>query len=397
MTDQVGTNLGALTGVRVVDVSAYVAAPYAATLMADMGADIIKVEPPEGDNLRNYPSTLDQECRFFVGTNRGKRSIALDLKKPEGLAILERLVAEADVFVHNFRPGVAERLGIGYEKFASRHPRLIYAVMTAYGESGPLQKRPGYDQVLQSMTGLCAGQADPGGPPHLVHGSLVDYYAATVFALGIVSALYERERSGKGQRMGASLLSSALCMQAGRFVWSESEPLKIDRNVRSVGVNGIFPTKEGHLYLQATTPHFWTSLCRLLGCDDMAVNPDYDSVRKRLNRKDEVAARITEALSQRTAEEWEVILSEELPSTVVRSLEDLFEHPQVVEQGLVTNYVHPTIGSYKGFSNPISFGRSKAPETRAAPMKGQHTVEVLKQVGFDDDAVEEFRKSGVVF
>ena len=202
-----------LSGLRVLDLSAYIAAPYGCTLLADQGAEVIKVEPPSGDNLRAYPSTLASEGRAFLGVNRGKSSIVLDLKQPQGIEVLLRLLRDADVLVHNFRPGVAERLGIGYEQLRGSHERLIYCAVSGYGENGPLSKKAGYDQVLQTMTGICnlQGTAED---PQIVYGSVVDYYAAALLASGVSSALYQRERTGKGQWVGISLLRSA-SMSAG--------------------------------------------------------------------------------------------------------------------------------------------------------------------------------------
>jgi hypothetical protein len=199
---------GPLAGVRVLDLSGYIAAPYGCTLLADQGADVIKIEPPQGDNLRKYPSTLASEGRAFLGVNRGKRALALNLKQPQGLAVLRRLVRDADVLVHNFRPAVPARLGMDYETLSGIHPRLIYCAISGYGETGPLKDRAGYDQVMQSMTGICAmqGSADA---PEIVYGSVVDYYAAALMAAGVGSALYQREKTGVGQYVAISLLRSA--------------------------------------------------------------------------------------------------------------------------------------------------------------------------------------------
>jgi len=232
---------GPLSGVRVLDLSAYIAGPYGCTLLADQGADVIKIEPPGGDNLRQYPSTLESENRAFLGVNRSKRGMVLDLKRTEDLAVLLKLVGEADVLVHNFRPGVAERLGVDYSRLSKINPRLIYCAVTGYGEEGPLREKAGYDQVLQAMTGMCALQGNPDGTPELIYGSPVDYYAAALVAAGVSSALFERERSGQGQFVGVSLLRSALAMQSARMIWAEGESLDIWRDLRSGGITGLYP------------------------------------------------------------------------------------------------------------------------------------------------------------
>jgi crotonobetainyl-CoA:carnitine CoA-transferase CaiB-like acyl-CoA transferase len=387
---------GPLAGVRVLDLSAYIAGPYGCSLLADLGADVIKVEPPIGDNMRNYPSTLSAECRLFLGVNRGKRSIVIDLKQPEGLALLKQLVAEVDVFVHNFRPGVAERLGIGYEDLAPSHPRLIYAGLSGYGDSGPLSTRAGFDQVLQTMTGICVGQAEPGEPPELVYGSVVDYFAASMLALGLAAALYARQHTGRGQRLGVSLLGAALCSQSGRFIWAEGEDAEVDRSTRSTGVNAIFPTKEGHIYLSATAPHFWSSLCRLIGCEDMALDPEYDSLPKRVLRKAEITDRINAALSRRSAVEWEALLSGEVPCAVAQPIEAMFDHEQVLAQDHVATYQHPRVGAYRGFRTPIQFEGTPLAQPRSAPALGQHTREVLAEAGMQEDSIHLLREASVV-
>ena len=288
---------GPLDGIKVLDLSTYIAGPYGCTLLADQGAEVVKIEPPGGDNLRNYPSTLQAESRAFIGVNRSKRGLALDLKKPQGLAVLMRLVRDADVLVHNFRPSVPKRLGISFESLAAINPRLIYCAVTGYGESGPMKDKAGYDQVLQVMTGMAALQGKRGAAPEIIYGSVVDYYAAALLAAGVSSALFERERSGLGQHVGISLLRSALTMQSARMIWAGSEPLDIGRDMRSGGVTGIHPAREGYLYLSANTPRFWKALCDKVGLPDLANDARYDSVRKRADAAGDIVPRLHAALA----------------------------------------------------------------------------------------------------
>ena len=181
---------GPLSGIRVLDLSAYIAGPYGCTLLADQGAEVIKIEPPTGDNLRSYPSSLAAESRAFVGVNRSKTGIVLDLKQPTGIRALLELVRETDVLVHNFRPSVPVRLGIEYEQLKLLNARLIYCAVTGYGDTGPMRDKAGYDQVLQTMTGICTLQGKKDQPPEIVYGSVIDYYAAALLAAGVASALY---------------------------------------------------------------------------------------------------------------------------------------------------------------------------------------------------------------
>jgi crotonobetainyl-CoA:carnitine CoA-transferase CaiB-like acyl-CoA transferase len=368
---------GPLAGVRVLDLSAYIAGPYGCTLLADQGAEVLKIEPPSGDNLRQYPSTLEHESRAFLGINRSKRGVVLDLKDPRDHAALLKLVREADVLVHNFRPSVPPRLGIDYEKLSVINPRLIYCAVTGYGETGPMKDKAGYDQVLQTMTGMCTLQGKRDGAPEIVYGSVVDYYAAALLAAGVSSALYERERSGLGQYVGVSLLRSALAMQSARMVWAEGEELDVGRDMRSGGVTGLHPTREGYLYVSANTPHFWQALCAKTGLHVLAADPRYDTVRKRAKAAAEIVPALHEALLAHTALEWEAIFGDEVPCAAARRIEDMFEHPQVQAEGLVTTLPHPVVGSYRGVAHPIRFGRTPGPEPFAAPVLGQDNEAVL--------------------
>lgn len=362
---------GPLSGVRVLDLSAYIAGPYGCTLLADQGADVIKIEPPGGDNLRHYPSTLECENRAFLGVNRSKQGMVLDLKRPEDLAVLLQLVGEADVLVHNFRPGVPERLGVDYARVSRINPRLIYCAVTGYGEEGPLREKAGYDQVLQAMTGMCVLQGKPDGAPELIYGSPVDYYAAALLAAGVSSALFERERSGQGQFVGVSLLRSALTMQSARMIWAEGESLDIWRDMRSGGITGLYPTRKGYLYLSANTTHFWTALCEKTGLTELGNDPRYDTVRKRAEHAAEIVPKLRAVLLTRTAQEWEELLGDQVPCAMARRVEDMFDHPQVIAENMVAPIKHPTLGSYRGVTRPIKYGRTPGPEPFTAPVLGQ--------------------------
>ncbi|WP_418120036.1 CoA transferase [Variovorax sp. 350MFTsu5.1] len=375
---------GPLSGLRVLDLSAYIAGPYGCSLLADQGAEVIKIEPPTGDNLRKYPSTLEAESRAFVGVNRSKLGAVLDLKNPDDLAVLMQLVRSADVLVHNFRPSVPPRLGIAYEQLKAVNPRLIYCAVTGYGETGPLREKAGYDQVLQTMTGMCALQGKRGEPPEIIYGSVVDYYAAALVAAGVASALYEREKSGEGQFVGVSLLRSALTMQSARMVWAEGEPKDVGRDMRSGGITGIHPTREGHIYISANTPHFWQALCAKAGLPELAADERYDSVRKRAQHAAEIVPKLRAALAARSALEWEEIFGEEVPCSAARTVEDMFDNEQVRAEDMVANFPHPTLGSYRGFTRPVRFGRTPGPEPFAAPTLGQHTAAVLARRRADD-------------
>ena len=383
-----------LAGVRVLDLSAYIAGPYGCTILADMGADVIKIEPPGGDNLRNYPSTLAAASRAFLGVNRSKRGIAIDLKQADGLAVLLAMVDQADVLVHNFRPGVAERLGIGYDRLALRRPGLVYCAVTGYGDDGPMKDQPGYDQVLQTFSGICALQGAEA--PEIVYGSVVDYYAASMVASGVSAALFARSRSGQGRYVGVSLLRSALAMQSARLVWAADEALDVGRDMRSGGITGLHPTRDGYLYLSANTAHFWSTLCEKIGLPQLAQDPRYATVKLRAQHADELVPQLRAALAQRSALEWEAVFGASVPSAAARSIEAMFSHPQVLAENMIATMHHPVVGDYQGFSEAVRFGDAPPPFPFAAPAFGQHSAELLAQHGYSTEEISRLREIGVI-
>lgn len=387
---------GALSGVRVLDLSAYLAGPYACTLLSDLGATVIKVEPPTGDNSRSYPSSLKAAPRGFLGLNRGKKGLVLDLKTDEGVALLHRLAASADVLVHNFRPGVAERLRIDFATLSGANPRLVYCHLTGYGKTGPLSQQPGFDQVLQTFSGICDMQGGPNAPPQIVNGSIVDYSAAYMMALGIASALFHRERTGQGQEVDVSLLGSALAMQSARLVHADAEARDAIKEFGSGGITGLHSTRDGWLYLSANTPHFWCALCEITGLEDVARDPRYDTIRKRAAAADELVPKVRAALMARSALEWEALFAERVPGVAARNLLDMFEHPQVLAQGMIGRFDYPGAGSYRAFQNPLGFSASPCPPAFGAPALGQHSQEVLAEIGVEAAEFDRLRQAGVV-
>lgn len=386
-----------LQGITVLDLTSYLAGPFGATLLGDLGANVIKVESPGGDMMRHYPSTLPGESRAYVGANRNKRGMVIDLKVRAGLATFHRLVRDADVVIHNFRPGVPQRLGIDYEALKEVNSRLVYCALTGYGPTGPLAGNPGFDQVLQCLSGIAQAQGAVEGEPHVVWGSAVDFYSASLLAMAICGALYRRERTGAGQEIDASLLRSALAMQSGRMVWGRNEEREVDRDLKGGRLNGIHPAREGHIYLQAPTEAFWAALCELTGLSHLCGDPRYDSMKKRKEAEDELLPVLRQALQQRTALEWEQLFGSRVPCAAVRGIEDMFDHPQVVAQGLVATHQHPTLGSYRAMTGPVQVnrGRDDLPDRRA-PMLAEHTDEILSECGFSAGEIAALRAANAI-
>jgi crotonobetainyl-CoA:carnitine CoA-transferase CaiB-like acyl-CoA transferase len=391
-----GRSPGPLDGVKVLDLCSYLAGPYGCTLLADLGADVIKIESPQGDMLRQFPSSLPGEARFFLGTNRGKRALALDLKQKEGLAVLHRMVESADVLVENFRPSVPARLGIDYPRLKAINPRLIYAGLTGYGDEGPLSEKGGFDQVLQCLSGMAVFQGGGVEKPQLVLGSVLDYFTSALLAYGVAAALFHREKSGKGQYLSLSLLRSALTIQAGRFVWAESEGRDVSRDSGTGGLTGIHPTKDGALYISVHSNHFWAALCELIGRPELARDPRCVSMRSRAEHAAELVPELRATLAERSAREWEEMFGERVPCASVRPIEDMFDHPQVLAEELVTTLDHPIVGHYRTMTKPIKLSETPGPEPSAAPIFAQHTDEVLTGYGYSADEIAALRERGVV-
>jgi formyl-CoA transferase len=311
------------------------------------------------------------------------------------VGVLRRMVERADVLVHNFRPSVPARLGIDFDRMRVVNERLIYCALTGYGDTGPLKERAGYDQVLQTMTGICVEQGKP-GDPEIVYGSAVDFYSASMLAFAVSSALFERSRTGRGQYVSVSLLRSALAMQATRLVWADGEGRDVARDMRSGGITGIHPTKRGSLYISANTPHFWKALCDLTGLPELAGDPRFDTVRKRAEHATLLVPRLRAALQTRTALEWEAHFGERVPCAAARPVEDMFDHPQVVAEGILASFEHPGVGHYRGMAHPVRFGGGPPPAPVAAPQLGQHSREVLASFGYPVEEIERLRGAGVV-
>ncbi len=390
---------GPLDGLRVVDCSAIIAGPVATAFLATYGADVVKLEPLEGDALRSYPSTLPGQSRYFLGINRGKRSLALDLKHPEGLAVARRLAGDADVFVESFRPGVAARLGLDDATLRGVNPRLIYCSVSAFGQKGPLAERPGLDPVVQCYGGLAWEQgAAEGDVPVLVRGSLVDYYTGSLAASGILLALFARERTGAGQRIDTSLLDGVLAMQAGRAFWAEAiEPPEAVQDLLGDRVSRIYPTRDGHVYLYVELPKFWTGLCRALGLDAWLDDPRLQTMVGRHTHKAELIAAITERLMARPAADWEAIFeAADVPCTRIRTIPEMLVDPQARANGTLASVPHPRLGLLRFLGPPVRLAATPGHPPSPPPDVGEHSDQILAEAGYAPDAIARLRAAGVV-
>ncbi len=390
---------GPLEGLRVVDLSAIIAGPVATAFLATFGADVVKVEPLEGDALRGYPSTLPGQSRYFLGINRGKKSLSVDLKHPEGLAIARRLAGDADVVVESFRPGVAARLGLGYPSLREANPRLVYCSISAYGQHGPRAERPGLDPVVQCFGGLAWEQGAPDGEaPTLVRGSLVDYYTGSLAVSGILLALVARGRTGAGQYLETSLLDGVLAMQAGRLFWAEAlEPPEAVRDLLGDRVSRIYPTREGYVYVYVELPKFWDGLCRTLGLGAWLADPRLATMVGRHTHKAELIARITERLTARSAAEWEAALAAAgVPCTRIRAVPELLTDAQAGDNGMLATAAHRALGPVRCLGVPVRLAATPGRPPGPPPELGEHTDAVLLEAGYTSGDVARLRAAGAV-
>jgi formyl-CoA transferase len=306
------------------------------------------------------------------------------------------MVASADVLVENFRPSVPARLGIDYPRLRAINPRLIYAGLTGYGDAGPLSEKGGFDQVLQCLSGMAVFQGGGADRPQLVLGSVLDYFTSALLAYGVTAALFQREHSGRGQYLSLSLLRSALTIQAGRFVWAENEGRDVARDSGTGGLTGIHPTKSGALYISVHSNHFFAALCALIGRPELASDPRCATMRSRAEHAAELVPEVRAALAGRTALEWEEIFGEQVPCAAVRPIEDMFDHPQVLAEDLVTTLDHKVVGHYRTMTKPVAFSDTPGPAPTAAPAFGQHSDEVLSAHGYSAGEIAALRERGVV-
>jgi crotonobetainyl-CoA:carnitine CoA-transferase CaiB-like acyl-CoA transferase len=376
---------GALDGITVLDGASYLAGPYGAMMLADLGASVIKVESLEGDSFRELPG--------FYGWNRGKRSVAVNLKEPAGREVLQRLVKTADVLIQNMRPGVAERLGMDSAALRALNPRLIYCAMTAFGPDGPYRDRPGYDPVLQAMGGVQHLQGF-GGPPQFVRVAVTDYYTAALGAQAVLAALFVRERTGRGQHVETSLLQGVLALQSGSVVDYPGKPTFL----RETPTYRLYQAGDGRwFFLACGNQAFWAKLCKAVGRPEMTDDPRFGSWLLRGDNRDALMPILEAAFATRSREEWLKILSEhDIPCAPVQSLQEFMRDPGVQHMKMTVQYEHPEVGALTLMGQPLRFSETQAPDAGPPPVLGQHTRAVLREVGYTDGDITDLHRRGVI-
>ena len=391
-----------LAGVRILAVSQFGAGPFATSLLADMGADVVKIEQPgAGDASRTtYGTQLDGESAVFITVNRNKRSVALDLARPEGRAVFERLVVRADVVLEAYRGGVAERLGIDWARLAPLNPRLVYCSLSAFGPEGPWRDKPGVDMLVQAMGGLMAVMGEPDGPPVLCGAPVLDTIGALMAGQGILTALLHRERTGQGQRVDVSLLNGTLLAHAARlaiFLATGQEPGRWGSGHPYIVPFQAFEARDGWVYVAVWVDRLWAPFCTAIERPALATDPRFAGRADRLARRAELTALLAEVFRARTVAEWMARLeAHEVLCAPVNRYADLPHDPQVMATGMLIEQDHPRAGRFRTLDTPIRFTATPGALRTPAPALGQHTDAVLVESGLAPDEIAALRRSGVV-
>ena len=383
--------MGPLSDLRVVDLSRNVAGPFAAMLLGDMGADVVKVErPPAGDESRRHgPPFLGEESPYFLSLNRNKRSLLLDLKEERDREAALRLLDRADVAISNYRPGVLERLGLGPEQLRERNPRLIVARVTGFGEEGPWADRPAYDHIIQGMSGLMSVTGSPESGPFRVGVSISDLLSGLFTVYGILSALHERDRRGRGQVVDVSLLAAtlaALTFQGGLHLATGERPRRHGNDHPMIAPYGTFATQDGHLNLAVGNDAMFARLCSALGAPELADEPRFAGNPQRVENRTSLHEALGERFRTRTTAAWlDVLGSAGVACGPVLGIDEALAHPAALALGMVQELDHPTAGRIRLLGLPVKLGGTPAAIHRPPPTLGQHTRELLEELGVSDD------------
>ena len=389
----------ALSRLRILDFSRVRAGPTCVRQFADFGADVIKIESPPGVDP-NESMGGPRHGPDMQNLHRNKRAMTLNLKLPESKGVLERLVKTADVVVENYRPDVKFRLGIDYESLARINPRIILASISGFGQDGPYVKRPGFDQIAQGMSGLMSVTGHPGQGPVLTGAAIADLTGGLYAAIGVFVALLEREHSGKGQWVQSSLLQagvSLLDFQAARFLMEKEVPPQVGNDHPTSMPTSAYRTKDGHINVAASGEGMWASLCKVIGREDMLESPDFKGGKKRAENRRKLNAAIEEALQKKTSAEWiEIMNKAGIPCGPIYNVGEMFADPQVKHLGIATPVEHPKLGRYEVLANAAVLSRTPAKVVAATPEVGQHTDEVLQELGYGAGDIKKLREGGVV-
>ncbi|HYY60129.1 MAG TPA: CoA transferase [Burkholderiales bacterium] len=389
----------ALSRLRILDFTRVRAGPTCVRQFADFGADVIKIESPPGvDPNENMGGPRDGPD--MQNLHRNKRAMTLNLKLPAAREVLERLVKTADVVVENYRPDVKQRLGIDYESLARINPRIILASISGFGQDGPYRDRPGFDQIAQGMSGIMSVTGAPGEGPMRVGCAVADVAAGLFAALGILTALYEREQSGRGQWVQSSLLQAGIALldfQAARYTMKREVPGQVGNDHPTSMPTSAYQTKDGYINVAASGDGMWKRICQLFGREDLATDERFRTNELRAKNRAALNAEMNKALAARTSAEWiEALNGIGVPCGPIYKMDQVFADPQVQHLGVAAEVNHPRLGRYKILNQAVKLSRTPAVLKTATPEIGQHTQEILRELEYSDADITRLRAQGVV-
>lgn len=394
------TDLPPLSGVRVVEVGNFMAVPFCGMQLADLGADVIKVENPRGGDLtRGTGPFIEGESSNFVRLNRNKRSVALDLKSADGKAMFLRLAARADVVIENLRPGTMDGLGLGYATLRERAPQLVYLSATGFGNDGPYAQMAGLDIIAQGMSGLMSITGEPGRPPVKIGVPIADLTCALYATIAVLAALRARERDGKGQFIDVSLLESAVSFavwEAGRYFATGEVPRPTGSAHQAVAPYQAFRTADGYVTFGANSQSHWLRLCELLGLEALASDERFaDNERRVANRTELIAAIEAVTASRPTAEWMERLGAAGIPCGPIWTFDRVFDDEHLAEREYFVDAPHPTLGPVRQLGSPMRFSRTETRIERAGPVLGADTADVLREIGVEEAEIARLARDGV--
>jgi len=390
----------ALEGLRVLDVTQVMAGPFCAMVLADLGADVVKIEPPSGDSTRQMPGGVGTESPSFNAVNRGKRSVGVDMKRPEGRALVARLARSADILVENYRPGVMAALGLDYATLSAANPGLIYASVSGYGQTGPQRQKGGFDLIAQGIAGIMSVTGQPGGAPVKAGVPLTDLGAGLFALVGILAALELRHRTGTGQHVETSLVDAGVALS----VWEATEyfaggelPGPLGSAHRMNAPYQAMRCADGYVTIGAANQRLFLKLCEVLGHPEWASMPEYADNASRVRHRDQLAQRIEAVMSSESCEHWITRLDQnDIPCGPINTYAQVFADPQVVAREMVVNVEHPALGSIRALGSPIKMSATPPNVRRRAPLLAENTDAVLHEAGLSKSEIDELRRLGAI-